>query len=109
MRHRGGMSREERENRSRLAQIVHERGLLRANLIRMVRRCGKKGCRCQKKGQEHVSLYAAQSYKGKKRMLYIPQEWQIRVESWVQNHQQVRRLLEQLSQLYWEKLRQRKD
>lgn len=108
MRHRGWMSAEERQKRSRLAKMVHEGGLLRANLVQMARRCGKRGCRCEEKGNEHVSLYVAQSYKGKSRMLYVPKEWERRVEGWVKNHHEVRRLLEQVSQLYWERLRQRR-
>lgn len=106
MQHRSHLPARERELRSRLAQLVHEKGLLRANLVQMTRQCGKAGCRCQR-GEGHTSLYVAQSCEGKKRMSYVPKTWETEVSQWTKNYQEVRALLEELSERSWEKLRRR--
>ena len=62
---------QERNARSRLAQLLHEQDVIRGSLVPMARRCGKAGCHCVD-GDKHVSLYLAVKIKGKRRMVYIP-------------------------------------
>lgn len=106
-RRRGKMSAEERRLRSHLMQLVHAGGLLRANWIRMARRCGNSGCRCTR-GKLHVSWYVAQMVKGRRRMLYVASPLEADAREWIARHQKVRRLLEQVSQRYWQRLKERK-
>ena len=108
MKHRGGWSEQERQLRSRLTKLVSQVGLLRGNLIQTNRTCGKAGCRCQK-GHRHQSWYLGFSDQGKKKMNCVPKEWEPRIRRWVENYQEVRRLLDALSQLYLQRLRDRKD
>jgi hypothetical protein len=105
---RGAMSPAERRARSRLAQLAHGRGLLRGNLLERRRVCGKPNCKCAR-GERHVSLYLVFSQGGRLRQLCVPKAWEPRVRQWVADYHDARRLLEAVSQLYYEKVRQRQD
>ena len=102
------MSPNERERRSRLAQLIHEAGLLRGTLAVRERTCGKPNCRCVK-GERHVSLYLVASYEGRVRQLFIPKDWEPQVRRWVQQYQEARKLLEEVSLLYWDKVQKRQE
>ena len=39
----------------------------------------------------------------------IPRKFEPRVRLWVQNYQEVKQLLEQISELYWDKIRKRQE
>lgn len=105
---RGKMSVAERTLRSKLAQIVAQRGLLRGSLLIRRRVCGKARCKCAG-GQLHESLYLVISQGGRTRQLYVPKVWEGRVRQWVEDYQQVRRLLEEVSQVHWQKVHNRED
>lgn len=98
----------ERRSRSALARLVSERGLVRGNLVERRRVCGKPNCKCTR-GELHAGLYLVFSDGGKLRQLYIPRKWEARVRLWVRDYHEVRRLLEAISRLYVEKIRQRED
>jgi hypothetical protein len=102
------MSDRERRWRSSLAQIVSGRGLMRGSLLWRERVCGKPNCKCAQ-GKKHRSLYLVIAPgKGKpQRQFYIPKDWEERVQQWVENHRQIKKLLGELSEVYWEKVRQR--
>jgi hypothetical protein len=102
------MSAQERHSRSALARLVTQRGLLRGNLLERRRVCGKPHCKCTR-GELHPNLYLVFSDGGKLRQLFIPKTWESRVRRWVQDYHEVRRLLEEVSRLYVEKVRQRED
>jgi hypothetical protein len=102
------MSVPERQARSALARLVSQRGLLRGNLLERRRVCGKANCRCTR-GQLHASLYLVFSEGGRLRQLCVPKTWETRVRQWVGEYHDARRLLEQISRLYFEKVRQRQD
>lgn len=106
--HRSSLSGTERRCRSRLAQLVHTRPLLRGTLSVRSRRCGKANCRCAR-GELHVSLYVVQSHDGKARQVCIPRRWEEPVRQAVKNHRQIQTLLEELSEAEWKRLRQRKE
>jgi hypothetical protein len=101
------MAPEERQRRSRLTQIVSQRGLLHATLLERQRKCGKEGCRCTR-GELHQSLYLAVSENGRTRQLYVPKDWEPVVRRWVEDDHRARQLMDEISRLYWEKVRTRK-
>jgi hypothetical protein len=105
---RGKMSKPERKRRSRLAQLTHGAGLLRGTLAVRERLCGKPNCKCAR-GEKHVSLYLVASYEGRVRQLFIPKDWEPQVRRWVQQYQEARKLLEEVSLLYWDKVRKRRE
>ncbi len=88
---------EERQARSRAVQQVAENPLLRGSLVSMARTCGKAGCHCQQ-GEKHVSLYLAVRLNNRRRMVYVPPALENTVRGWVENAQEVDRLLDFISQ-----------
>lgn len=105
---RGAPSPAERQARSALARLVSQRGLLRGNLLQRRRVCGKPNCKCTR-GRRHVSLYLVFSQGGRLRQLCVPKAWEPRVRQWVRDYHDARQLLEAISQMYYEKVRQRQD
>ena len=102
------MSARERKWRSRLSQLTHEAALLRGTLAVRERVCGKANCRCAK-GEKHISLYLVASHEGRPRQLFIPKDWEPQVRRWVQQYQEARKLLEEVSLLHWDKVRKRRE
>ena len=108
MRHRSHLSRQERRSRSELAKLVHEAPLARGTVVTMARTCGSSGCKCAR-GEKHVSLYLSVRYKGKRKMIYIPTEWEEQVQEWVKNHQEMSKLLELVSDATIERFMKEKE
>lgn len=106
MKHRSNLSAKERRIISRIHWLISKPGLLRANLVEMKRRCGNKNCRCAK-GKLHKSWYLYQSKGGKPHMLYIPAELEEDAVEWVNKYKEIKDLLEELSQIYWKKIKER--
>lgn len=98
--HRAHMSSHERALRSRLAKVVHDEPLVRGTLSRRRITCGKPGCRCAK-GQTHDAVYLSCSKKGSPRQMFVPREREKEVRCWVENYHELKGLLEELSDLFW--------
>ncbi len=105
---RAHLSAEERKIVSQIHWLINKPGLLRASLVRMKRKCGNKNCRCTK-GKLHESWYLHQSKDGKPRMLYVPGKREKDVISWVERNKEIRKLLDELSQIYWDKICKRQE
>ena len=103
---RAKMASSERESRSRLAQLIHDAGIIRGTLAVRSRICGKPNCRCAK-GEKHVSLYLVVSEGGKYRQVFVPKDLEEVVRLWVENHQKARDLLEEISRMHYERIRKR--
>ncbi len=109
---RSHLPREERELVSQLHRLLSQPGLMRATLVATQRRCGKPTCRCAEGAYRHHSVYVSQSRRGRPYMRCVPKEckeWEARVRAWIERYQQVRVLLDCLSQLYWERLEHREE
>ena len=104
---RAALSSAEREIRSRIAQLVSGRWFLRGTLSERSGKCGKPTCHCAK-GELHRSLYLVQSHGGKPRQTCVPQAWQPRIRQAVEDYQLLQRLLEEVSELEWKRLKERK-
>lgn len=103
---RSHMSVEERKARSALAQLASRNALMRGSLLVRRRVCGKPNCRCAK-GEGHESLYVVIKEKGRTRQLFVPKDWEARVRRWIEDHHRARQLMEEISRLYWDKVRKR--
>jgi hypothetical protein len=68
--------------------------------------CGKPTCRCAR-GEKHPALYLVASEGGKLRQLFIPRSLEDETRECVEAYQKIRELLEELSQIYWDKLKRR--
>jgi hypothetical protein len=105
---RSKMTGPERGFRSKLAQLIDQRGLLRGTLLSRKRGCGKGSCRCAK-GHLHESLYLVVSEGGRTRQLYVPKDWEAVVRRWVQGYRQAQELMEEISRIHWDKVRDRRN
>ena len=102
------LSEREGRRRSRLAQIVHQARFLRGTLSVRSVRCGKPACRCAH-GEPHACLYLVRRKGGKLHQLFVPRQWEGRIREAVRNQQEMERLIEELSDLEWKRLQQRKE
>jgi hypothetical protein len=41
--------------------------------------------------------------------MYVPRSWEAPVRQWIANYGQARQLMDELSRLHWEKIRDRQD
>jgi len=106
---RSQMSAHERQLRSAINQILSQRGLVHGTLIVRKRVCGKPTCRCVTKGQLHEGLYLIVTEAGKSRQMYVPRRWEPAVRQWIEQYAKARRLLDELSRLHWDKIRNRRE
>jgi len=102
------MTAAERHARSQLAQVLSQRGVIRGTLLVRKRKCGKANCRCAR-GEGHESLFLVISENGRTRQFFVPRDWEPRVRQWVADYRRVRNLLEDVSRIFWDKLRHRRD
>ena len=102
------MSPAEREFRSRLMQLVRERGLLSGTLLERRRVCGKSSCRCAR-GHLHESLYLVIREDGRTRQICVPKAWEEKVRRWVEEYHRAQDLLKEISRIHWDKVRKRRD
>ena len=102
------MTAPERELRSVLNRLLSGQGVIHGTLLARKRVCGKGNCRCAK-GQLHESLYLVVTEAGKGRQMYVPRQWETAVRQWIEQYTQARRIMDELSNLHWQKVRQRQD
>ena len=102
-----GMTRTERESRSKLKPMISWQEFLRAtpNLRQQV--CGSPGCKCQR-GEKHTALVLTRSVNGKVEQLYIPKDQEADVRLWIQRYRDIRDLLGKISGVYWDRLKKKK-
>jgi hypothetical protein len=82
--------------------------VLRGSLIKRYKRCGHPGCKCQKGRGHGPKYYLSVSQAGSRpEMDYIPEQQTQQVSEYLQNFQEVRRLLEEICDLNRELLRRR--
>jgi hypothetical protein len=101
-------SSQERDARSRAAQVLANEPFLRGSLVFRHRSCGKPYCRCQK-GQKHPALYLYTHSGDQQICTYIPRALHETVRSWVENGQRLKRLVDQISQHNLQTLLERKQ
>jgi len=104
---RSKLTAEEKKIVSRIHWLINNPGLLRANVVEMKRKCGNKNCRCTK-GKLHKSLYLSQSKEGKTHMLYVPKKLEKEAVEWIKKNKEIKKLLNQLSEIYWKRIKERK-
>lgn len=100
---RGGMTAGERHGRSRVAQLIHQAGLIRGTLLLRERICGKPTCHCAT-GERHVNLHLQVSRGGKPRQVFVPRGMEEQVREWVANYQALWENVEAVSDAHWAKI-----
>ena len=102
------LSADERRFRSRITQLAAGHWFLRGTLSERAGKCGKPNRRCAR-GDLHKSLYLVQSHDGKPRQICVPKAWEQRVRQAVTSYQQMQQFIEEVSQLEWKRLGERKS
>jgi hypothetical protein len=102
------MSQRERQLRSTVNKLLSQQGVIHGTLITRRKVCGKATCRCTR-GQLHESLFLVVTEAGKGRQMYVPRSMEGLVRQWIDHYDQARRLMDELSSLHWDKVRQRRD
>ena len=97
----------ERNFRSRIAQLYSSQWFLRGTLSERSGTCGKANCRCAR-GELHKSLYLVQSQAGKLRQICVPKAWQQRVRQAVNDYRLMQKLIEEVSELEWKRLQEKR-
>lgn len=100
------MSSRERHLRSQLAQLVSSVGLIRASLNPRNKVCGKPTCRCAR-GEKHRCLYLLRREGGKRSQLFIPRSLESEAQLCVEAYHRLGELLDELSRIYWDRLKRR--
>ena len=104
---RAKLSAAERNFRFRIAQLSSGQWFLRGTLSERSGTCGKANCRCAR-GELHRSLYLVQSQAGKIRQICVPKAWQQRVRQAVNDYRLMQKLIEEVSELEWKRLQEKK-
>jgi len=84
---------------SRLKQMVPAGPVLAASLIRLNKRCGQPSCRCHHGGPLHQAHHLSFREAGKQHTVYVPQDLVEEAQTWVQEHQRLKALIHEVSQL----------
>lgn len=83
----------------RLKQMVPSGPLLTASLAQVSKRCGQPSCRCHHGGPLHQAHHLSLKVGGRTRTVYVPQDLLGEVQAWVAEHQRLKALTAEVSQL----------
>lgn len=101
------MSAQERCLRSGLVKLLQWEPFLHGTLSPRDRSCGNLGCRCQT-GKKHPCLVILRTRENKLQQLYVPKDWEEQGREWVKNYRKIVSSVGKISQIYWNKIKQRK-
>lgn len=83
----------------RLKQVTLQGPLLAASLAEVHKRCGQPSYACHRGGSLHRAHHLTYKDQGKTRTVYVPQALLDEVQTWVAEHQRLKKLLSEISQL----------
>jgi hypothetical protein len=104
MQHRSHLPAKERSLRSRIAKLVHSAPILRGSITIRKVTCGNPNCRCAK-GKKHLAMYITSQKDGKVRQRFVPKDKEEEVRRWVANYHKVCDLVDELSNLFWDRVK----
>lgn len=104
---RAELSAAERSLRSRIAQLTSGMRFLHGSISERSSKCGKPNCHCAE-GEGHPSLYLVDRLSGKVRQTCVRKAMQDPVRQAVEAYEEMRRLIDEVSELEWKRLLARK-
>lgn len=104
MHHRSHMAAKERDLRSRITKIIRSAPILRGSITTRKVTCGNPNCRCAK-GHKHLAMYITSQKDGKIRQRFVSKDREEEVRRWVADYHKVCDLLDDLSTLFWERVK----
>jgi len=105
--HPAGMTKTERESRSRLKPLISRQEFLRATPSVRSLTCGKPNCKCQR-GQKHSAFVLTRITDGKAEQLHIPKAQEVLAREYVERYHEIISLLEHISSSCWDRLKEKK-
>jgi hypothetical protein len=97
-----------RRRRQLLRKLPPLDTVLRGSLVERYKRCGNPNCRCAQGPGHGPKYYLSVSYPGRSpQMDYVPQADYAQISESVANYAQVRKILEEISEINHELLRRR--
>jgi hypothetical protein len=84
---------------SRLNQLTPTGPILAASLAQVQKTCGQPSCACHHGGAKHSAHHLTLKQNGKTRTVYVPVDLLDEVRQWVGEHQRLKRLHTEISQL----------
>jgi len=104
---KASMSRQERDLRSRAAQLISGSGLIHGYLSTRYQVCGKENCRCTR-GNKHEILVLVLRREGRSEQIPIPRHLASMVRRWVEQEKTLQELLTEISKLQAQRIRDMK-
>ena len=90
-----------------LRQLQRAQPMVQGSFYLLRRKCGKPNCHCAS-GDGHPSLYLVDSLTGKVRQTCVRKALQDPVRQAVEAYEEIRRLIDEVSELEWKRLLARK-
>ena len=90
-----------------LARIRALGPMVHGSLVEAKRTCGKKGCRCSR-GEPHTAFYLSRRIEGKTRLEHVSHGDVKTVQQWCKNYERLRGLVEELTTVLLQELRETK-
>jgi hypothetical protein len=84
---------------ARLKKLVAQGPALAASLSEVEKTCGQPSCACRHGGPRHTAHHLTLKHDGRTRTVYVPQDLLDDVRQWVSEHQRLKRLQAEVSQL----------
>jgi len=98
------------EKRQRLLEKINDKQfLIRGSLVRSKKKCGRKTCRCEKKGELHPHTYLSTTHKRKVRTAYIKLSEIDKVEQAIKAYREVKSLIDEISRVNLALLKQEEE
>lgn len=99
---KAGMSSKERELRSKLTKEVAFREFVRGTI-------DVRAKKCMSNGKRYETMYLLHTKNGKKKHIYIPRGWEERVRRWVRKYKEIQKCLDEISDVYIKRIRNREE
>jgi hypothetical protein len=85
---------------SRLKKVAAKRPVLAASFVQFYITCGNHACACHRDGPKHLSQHLTFKEPGQKtRSVYVPKDLIKDVQSWIEEHRRLKKLLQEIQQL----------
>ena len=82
--------------RAKIKELGNAKPFISGSFIRTSRKCGNPTCQCANGGPKHPCCMLSSKVKGKTKGIYIPVAIADEVESWVKEHQRIKKILKEI-------------
>ena len=82
--------------RAKIKELGNAKPFISGSFIRTSRKCGNPNCQCANGGPKHPCCMLSSKVKGKTKGIYIPVAIADEVESWVKEHQRIKKILKEI-------------